>query len=174
MGVKIVKNIVIIGFMAAGKTTIGKELSKKLDFDFIDTDIEIEKNEKMKISDIFEKKGEDYFRHLETNILKNTINKKNIILSTGGGIIVRKENIPILKKIGTVIWLNGDKNTIIKHLKSSNIDRPLLRDYNNLETKIDEILSKRYDVYRQICDIEINVNDKNIQKVTSEILSKLS
>lgn len=168
------KNIVMIGFMATGKTTIGKELSKKLDFEFIDTDIEIEKNEKMKISDMFEKKGEDYFRDLETNILKNTINKKNIILSTGGGIIVRKENIPILKKIGTIIWLNGDKNTIIKHIKSSNIDRPLLRDYNNLETKIDEILSKRYDVYKQICDIEININDKNIQKVTSEILSKLS
>jgi shikimate kinase len=174
MGVDIVKNIVIIGFMAAGKTTIGRELSKKLDFSFIDTDIEIEKNEKMKISDIFEEKGEDYFRNLEAKILKDSINKKNIILSTGGGIIVKKENIPMLKNIGTVVWLNGDKKTIIKHLKSSDIDRPLLRDPSTIEEKIDELLSKRYDIYKQICDLEININDKNIQEVTSEILFNLS
>ncbi|HSQ33460.1 MAG TPA: shikimate kinase [Peptostreptococcaceae bacterium] len=167
------KNIVIIGFMAAGKTTIGRELSKKLDFAFIDTDIEIEKNEKMKISDMFEKKGEDYFRNLETKILKDSINKKNIILSTGGGIIVRKVNIPILKNIGTIVWLNGNRKTIIEHLKCSDIDRPLLRDPNNIEEKIDELLSKRYDIYKQSCDLEININDKNIQEVTSEILFKL-
>ena len=165
-------NIVIIGFMATGKTTIGRELSKTLGFDFIDTDVEIEKNEKMKISHIFEQMGEDYFRSLETNMLKKYINKKNIILSTGGGIIVKKENIELLKKVGIVIWLNGNKKTIIKNLKYSDIDRPLLRD-SNIEEKIDELLGKRYDIYKQSCDIEININDKNIQEVTREILFNL-
>jgi len=173
MGDEVMNNIVLIGFMAVGKTTIGRELSKKLNFDFIDTDIEIEKNEKMKISDIFEKKGEDYFRNLETNMLKNSIDKKNIILSTGGGIIVRKENIPVLKNIGTVVWLNGNKKTIIKNLKYSDINRPLLKNSNNIEEKINEFLSKRYDLYKESCHIEIDINDKNIQEVTSEILFNL-
>lgn len=166
-------NIVLIGFMATGKTTIGMELFKKLNYTFIDTDLEIEKRENMKISDIFEKKGEEYFRKLETDLLKELVDKKNIILCTGGGIIVRKENVPILKNIGTVVWLNGNIKTIIRNLLSSDIDRPLLRNSNNIEVKVDELLRKRYHIYKQNCDLEIDINDKNIQQVTSEILFNL-
>ena len=88
--------VILIGFMGVGKTSVGKRLAKKLNFDFIDTDYEIELVEKKSISKIFEQDGEKYFRKLENNLLKDLVKNDNIVISTGGGIITTKENFDIL------------------------------------------------------------------------------
>ena len=162
--------LVLIGFMGVGKTSVGKKLAKKLDFKFIDTDYEIEKLENKTISQIFEDYGEEYFRSLETKVLKNSLKEKNIIISTGGGIITNKENYEILKNEKNVIFLDASVETIISHLYNEINKRPLLKNSKNLSDKIEELLSIRYEKYKEVSDILIKVDNKNIDEVISQIL----
>jgi len=162
--------LVLIGFMGVGKTSVGKKLAKKLDFKFIDTDYEIEKLENKTISQIFEDYGEEYFRTLETRVLKNSLKEKNIIISTGGGIITNKENYEILKNEKNVIFLDASVETIISHLYNEINKRPLLKNSKNLSDKIEELLSIRYEKYKEVSDILIKVDNKNIDEVISQIL----
>ncbi len=159
--------------MATGKSTIGKKLSKKLDMDFLDTDEWIEKTENRKISNIFKEKGENYFREVETKTLEALENKENMVLSTGGGIVERKVNFELLKKMGTVIWLNGNKNTIIRNLKSSKEERPLLK-VKNIEEKIEELLNKRIEKYKQVSQYTVDIDNKSIEEVIGNILLNLN
>ena len=89
--------IILIGFMGAGKTSVGERLAKKLQFDFLDMDYKIEEVENKQITEIFEQYGESYFRELENKVINEYIQNENIVISTGGGIITTKENIEILK-----------------------------------------------------------------------------
>ena len=162
--------LVLIGFMGVGKTSVGKKIAKKLDFKFIDTDYEIEKLENKTISQIFEDYGEEYFRTLETRVLKNSLKEKNIIISTGGGIITSKENYEILKNEKNVIFLDASVETIISHLYNETNKRPLLKNSKNLSDKIESLLSIRYEKYKEVSDILIKVNNKNIDEVISQIL----
>ena len=162
--------VILIGFMGVGKTSVGKRLAKKLNFDFIDTDYEIELVEKNSISKIFEQDVEKYFRKLENNLLKDLVKNDNIVISTGGGIITTKENFDILKHEKNVIFLDGSIKTIINNLHNDISQRPLLKCSENLSKKIEELLSIRYEKYRQVSDILIDINDKNIEEVISQIL----
>lgn len=162
--------LILIGFMGVGKTSVGKKLSEKLNLKFIDTDYEIEKSENKTISQIFEDYGERYFRTLETKILKSSIKEENIIISTGGGIITNEENYKILKNEKNVIFLDASTKTIIRHLYDETNKRPLLKDSKNLSSKIEELLSIRYEKYKEVSDILIEVNNKNIDEVISQIL----
>lgn len=162
--------IILIGFMGVGKTSVGKKLAKKLNFDFIDTDHKIELLEKKSISEIFEQDGEKYFRKLEHNVLEDLIKNDNIVISTGGGIITTKENFDILQYEEKVIFLDGSIKTIINNLHNEINKRPLLKGSENLSKKIEELLSVRYEKYRQVSDILIDINDKNIDEVISQIL----
>jgi len=162
--------LVLIGFMGVGKTSVGKKLAKKLNFKFIDTDYEIEKLENKTISQIFEDYEEKYFRSLETKVLKNSLKEKNIIISTGGGIITNKENYEILKNEKNVIFLDASVETIISHLYNETNKRPLLKNSKNLSDKIEELLSIRYEKYKEVSDILIKVDNKNIDEVISQIL----
>ncbi|MEC7832829.1 MAG: shikimate kinase, partial [Pseudomonadota bacterium] len=105
--------IFIVGLMGSGKTSVGKILAKKVGRNFYDTDQEIIKNEKLDISQIFNKYGEDYFRELEHTILKKIISNQGAIVSTGGGIVLKKENVDIMKDNGIIIFLNIDVETQI-------------------------------------------------------------
>lgn len=162
--------IILIGFMGAGKTSVGKKLAKGLNFDFRDTDHEIELLESKSISDIFEQNGEKYFRKLENNVLEKLVKNDNIVISTGGGIIITEENLNILKNEEKVIFLDGSVETIIKHLDNERNKRPLLKKSKNLNKKIEELLSIRYEKYREVSDILIDINGKNIDEVISQIL----
>lgn len=162
--------LILIGFMGVGKTSVGKKLAEKLNLKFIDTDYEIEKSENKTISQIFEDYGERYFRTLETKVLKNALKEENIIISTGGGIITNKENYEILKNEKNVIFLDASTKTIINHLCNETNKRPLLKDSKNLISKIEELLSIRYEKYKEVSDILIEVNNKNIDEVISQIL----
>ena len=107
--------VILIGFMGVGKTSVGKRLAKKLNFDFIDTDYEIELVEKKSISKIFEQDGEKYFRKLENNLLKDLVKNDNIVISTGGGIITTKENfdhnLGVVDGMERVLNFTQDYNT---------------------------------------------------------------
>lgn len=157
--------------MGTGKTTVGNELSKRLGFKLIDIDSEIEKVENMKIKDIFEKFGEKYFREIETEMIKKISQKKGIIISTGGGAVLKEENINIMKNNGIIICLYASPKTILNRTINSD-ERPLLNVENPLE-KIKELLNLRKPFYEKAADIMINTENKTPLQIVEEILSIL-
>ena len=162
--------IILIGLMGAGKTTIGKELSNKLNLRFIDMDDEIEKQSKMSIVDIFEKYGENRFREIESKLLEKIALEDDIIISTGGGIIKVDDNRKLLKKQDNVVFLNGSIDTLVKNVSNDIYKRPLLKDSTDLDIKIEELLKERYEKYKESSNIIIDINNKNINEVVSQIL----
>ncbi len=163
-------NIVLIGFMGSGKSTIGKKIANKKDMKFIDMDFEIEKLENKTISEIFKDYGEIYFREKETELLKKVLTSENAVISTGGGIIENKENREILHKEENVIWLYADAEKIIKNIKHEIYKRPKLMEAKNLEEYIEKLLKSRHSKYKEVSNIKVNTNNKNIDEVMSDIL----
>lgn len=161
--------IILTGFMAVGKTTVGKLLAEQLSCDHYDTDELIEQREKLSVKDIFETKGESYFRKLETRILLelSELNEKCIV-SSGGGIVI--ENHCLIKKNFLSFWLYASEKTIHKRINNNN--RPLL-NINNKNQVIKDLFSKRKDLYFQNCDIFINTEDKSIKQVVKKIKNEI-
>ena len=125
------KNILLIGFMGTGKSTISRRLHKLLEMKEIDTDALIASREGMSISDIFATKGEEAFRNMETELLRELKNERNLIISCGGGMALRDENAEIMKEAGTVVWLTAKPETILKRVEHDE-SRPLLRGNKNV------------------------------------------
>lgn len=162
-------NIVLVGYMGSGKTTVGKYIAEKYGYDFLDTDSYIVDREGMSINDIFAVKGEQYFRELETEILSEFKEKlTNTVLSTGGGLPLRRENSELLKEIGKVYYLNSSPDTIYDRIKDCT-DRPLLAGSNPYE-KIREMLAQRHPLYLQAADIEIRTDGKAVSDIACEIM----
>ena len=160
------KNIILIGMPACGKSTIGYRLSKKIDCLLFDADKYLEEKENRIISDIFSNEGEEYFRELETKYLKELSEKNGIIISTGGGAVKKKENIDILKRNGIVVFLNRE---IADIYKENHENRPLLQDINNIQRLYDE----RINLYRKYADIIIKNND-DMDVIVDRIITALS
>lgn len=164
------KNIILVGMMGSGKTTIGQILLQNLDgFDFFDTDKQIEKAEKQSINKIFELKGEEYFRKLETKITEDLINSKDLIISTGGGLFVKDENVQNLKMCGIVFYLKSSAEELAKRLENDK-SRPLLKN-EELTIKLKELLAAREKHYEK-ADYTINTTNKSIEEITKEIIEK--
>lgn len=161
-------NLVLIGFMGSGKSTIGRILSKILEMNFIDSDYEIEKNSKMTIREIFKKHGQDEFRKIEMETVKE-IGKRfqNTVISTGGGIILNKVNIENLRKDSLIIYLNVDRKILYKRLKNSK-NRPLL-DRENLWKNINETLDFREELYLNSCDYVIDITNESSFEVAEKV-----
>lgn len=164
------KNIVLTGFMGAGKTAVGKELAGLLDMRLIDLDSEIEKAEHMTINEIFKQFGEKKFREIETEMIKKVANNENIIISTGGGAVMKQENIDLLKKTGIIIYLMATPETILQRT-GKNSDRPLLQVANPL-AKINELLNLRKPFYEK-ADIMIDTENKTPLRIAKEIVEKI-
>lgn len=158
-------NIVLIGLPGSGKTTVGRSLSEKINREFFDSDLEIEKSQGKAINEIF-KNGEEYFRNLETEILKILLDKENIILASGGGVVERACNLDLLKD-HYVIFLDRSVEDILKDLDETT--RPLLKDkpYENLKT----ISDKRRDNYLSTADFV--VTGETVEATVNEIIKKL-
>jgi shikimate kinase len=164
------KNIVLTGFMGTGKTEVGKELSRLLDMKLIDVDTEIEKSRKLTINDIFKKFGEPRFREIETEMIKNLSEKKNIIISTGGGAVLKQENTDVLRKNGVIVCLTASPETILRRT-SRNSDRPLLQVEDPLK-KIKELLNFRTPFYEK-ADIMIDTEGKTPLQIAEEIIERI-
>ena len=166
---KLQNNIILIGMPGSGKTTTGKLLAQKLGFDFLDMDDVIEKSEGMKISEIFKLEGEEYFRNLETSLLESLLEKENLILSTGGGVILFNNNYELLKKIGKIVYLKILPDKIYERIKEDKT-RPLLLDVD-LKKKLNELFKKREEYYKR-ADFEIGA-DCEPEKIADRIISNL-
>ncbi|MGK5093736.1 shikimate kinase [Deltaproteobacteria bacterium TL4] len=140
-------NIVLIGFMGVGKTTIGRKLARRLGYYFLDMDHQIEQEQGCSIAEIFDYAGESCFRNLETQLLQRLISVHNTVLSTGGGIITTEGNIQLMKKIGKLVYLKAPVEVILARLENDT-KRPLLRT-ENAEEKIRTLLEKRSPLYAQ-------------------------
>ena len=161
-------NVILIGFMGSGKTTVGLRLSYRLRRTVIDTDKEIEREEKRSISDIFAAEGEAYFRDKETACLKKLLkDAHNQIISVGGGLPIREENRMLLHELGLVFYLQASAQTIYERLKHDTT-RPLLQGADP-QNKIKTLLDERDGYYMEAADVVINVDDKDFDKILSEI-----
>ena len=138
------KNLVFIGMMGSGKTTLGKIASKKLNKIFIDIDHEIEAKERMKISDLFQKKGEAFFRKVEEKIALQYLKKKNSIISLGGGAFINKRIQNEVLKNHISIWLKWDNKNLIDRIKNSQ-KRPIAIQLS--ESDLNKLINKRYKIY---------------------------
>ena len=164
-------NIALIGIMGCGKSTVGKSLQNIMsDFVFVDTDELIVQKENTSINDIFENNGEDYFRNLETLILKDVLSLDNQIISTGGGIVINPDNLLLLKQFSKVIYLKTSVNTLCERLKNDS-QRPLLKN-QNLQEKLNILLSQREDKYNQ-AHIIIETDNKTPDMIVKEIINCL-
>ena len=161
--------IYLIGPMGSGKTTIGKILSSRLKYQFFDTDEEIKKKIGMSISSIFDKQGESGFRIIESQTLKELSIKSKSIISTGGGIVLMKENRVIMKN-GTCIYLKIDFEEQLKRLANSD-DRPLIS--KNSDGSIEKTNAAREPFFLDLADIVIDTSNLNENEVTQQILSSL-
>lgn len=165
------KNIFLIGFMGSGKSTIASCLSKNYGMEIVEMDQEIVKREGMSISDIFAQKGEPYFRDLETNLLIEIQEKKNKVISCGGGVAMREQNVVEMKKSGVVILLLAEPETILERVKDSD-ERPLLQGNKNLSF-IRDMMEKRRPKYEEAADYIVQTDGKNAESICKEILEKV-
>ena len=156
------RNLILIGFMGTGKTTVGKRVARDLGFRFVDTDELIVETAGKSIPDIFSSDGEDAFRNLETGVLQQCIGEKNQVLSTGGGIVLRKENRELLKRAGYVIWLQASAAAIVERVKR-NRDRPLLATENPAQT-VKKMLRERQRLYEEAADLAIATDNLMIEE----------
>ena len=159
--------VFLVGPMGTGKSTTGKNLSEKLDYDFCDTDKLIEKAERKKIKDIFEQYGEDYFRQKESKALDETKTLQNVVIATGGGIVERDENRLFLGHEDKVIFLDSSPERQYERTKDSK-KRPLLNDGDGLEI-LKKLYEKRINFYEAVSKKKISMDNLS----TDEILKKI-
>ncbi|MBC7197387.1 MAG: shikimate kinase, partial [Deferribacterales bacterium] len=161
------KNIYLVGFMGTGKSTVGRALADKTGKIFKDLDDIIEERENKKIVDIFEEKGEEYFRRLESEVIEEVSKSKNYVVATGGGAIVNPTNFQKLKESGVLISLAASPEAIYERVKDSK-DRPLL----NVENPIEEIKRMMFEraYYYIKSDHIIETTDRSIEEIVEESL----
>lgn len=164
-------NIILIGFMGCGKSSVGFKLSYYLRRTLLDTDKWIEKKQGISISEIFDRYGESAFRQMETDCLKVLLQtEEHQIIATGGGLPIREENHELLKQLGCVYYLKATPEVVYERLKGDTT-RPLLQGENPME-KIESLLNVREPVYEQCADYVIEVSGKTFEEILEEIASK--
>lgn len=165
-------NIMLIGFMGVGKTTVSKYLSRILDLECVETDDLIVEKEGMSINRIFEEYGEEYFRNCESNIIISLQKRNRLVVSCGGGAVLREENVRNMKKSGKVVLLTATPETIYNRVKDST-ERPILN--NNMSVDfIKELMERRSEKYLKAADVIVNTDNKTVKEVCEEIIPKLS
>ncbi|MGF7185837.1 shikimate kinase [Desulfitispora alkaliphila] len=165
------ENIVLVGFMGVGKTTVGRKLAKRLKKVFVDTDGEIEQLVDMSTTQIFKTYGEKRFRSEETLMLRKLSRVRNSVISTGGGIVLNDVNREIIRKIGTVIWLKASASSCIARVGGGK-GRPLLRS-KNINNSVISLMEKREELYRDLAHITVQTDNVNVDFVVETIIKKI-
>ena len=166
------KNIVLIGMMGSGKSTIGHLLDAKLhDFQYLDIDKEIEKLAQKHIHEIFALHGESHFRKLEHEMIAKYSNYHNQVISTGGGVVENSKNIELLKKNGIIFYLKASADELFSRVNKSHLsDRPMLNQPNPKQ-RLQDLIKKREPFY-QTADYEIDTENKDLEDIVNEIMEK--
>ncbi len=163
------QNLILIGFMGAGKTSVGKYLAHKTGMTFVDTDERIVAEQGMEIAAIFEKYGEPYFRDLETDLLERMqTDTENSVISVGGGMPVRERNRELLRSLGCVVWLLASKATILGRV-SGDGTRPMLSG-GDLEARVERLMRAREAFYRDAAHLMIQTDGLNIAEAADTVL----
>ena len=164
------KNIYLIGFMGTGKSTVARELIKQTNAKGVEMDQLIEEQQNMAITDIFEKYGETHFRDLETALLRSLGTEDNLVVSCGGGAVLRDENAAIMKEHGCIVLLTATPETVYERVKNSS-NRPILNGNMSVEY-ISELMEKRRARYESVADIRVATDGKDVSTICEEILSQ--
>ena len=164
-------NIVLIGFMGTGKSTVSEKLGFVSGMDVVDMDNMISAREELSISEIFSRYGEEYFRVLETKLLIELQNRQNIIISCGGGTAMRDGNVVEMKKNGKVVLLAATAETILERLEGDE-KRPLLKNRKSIED-ISELMEMRRPKYESAADVIIETDGKTVEEICKEIMNKI-
>jgi len=164
---KAMSNIVLIGFMGTGKTTVGQQISKELRMPMVDTDTMVEVDNQMIIGEIFDRYGEGCFRNLETATVRKVSKFKSHVISTGGGVVLRFENLNLLQENGLLFCLRATPEEIFQRVKDES-RRPLLKDPDP-PNKIRQLLQARQAHYQRI-EHQIETTNLSIEEVTNQII----
>ena len=164
-------NILLIGFMGAGKSTVADYLKEAYSMEVVEMDQIIAKRQGMSISDIFEKHGEEFFRDLETNLLIEMQSRSNVVSSCGGGVPMRERHVEEVKKNGRVVLRTAEPETILERTKNDH-GRPLLEGNKNVPY-IAELMEKRREKYEAAADIIVKTDGRSPQDICEEIIDKL-
>tara|TARA_B100000795_G_C22586489_1_gene355804 strand:+ start:112 stop:627 length:516 start_codon:yes stop_codon:yes gene_type:complete len=165
-------NIILVGPMGSGKTTIGRQLSKNLGLDFFDSDYEIIDTTGVSIEHIFDVEGEKGFRAREFDVIKKLCNMSNIVLATGGGAVILEENRALIKQAGLVVYLSSSVDQILRRTAKSKT-RPLIEKSTDRRKTITDILDVRDPLYKEVASLIINTNGKKLNEVINEITKSL-
>lgn len=165
------RNIFLIGFMGAGKSTIARALQRELGFPLVEMDERIVQEQGMSINDIFAQYGEAHFRDIESKLVVDLGEQEPSIVSCGGGVVVRPENTQNMKKSGRIVFLKATPETIYERVKNST-DRPILNGHMNVEY-IAELMEKRRALYEEAADLTIQTDGKTRDQICEEIIGKL-
>lgn len=164
------KNIFLVGFMGAGKSTVGKILAKEIGYGYYDADKFIEEEAGTTVTQIFSEHGEPYFRDLESESLETLAKKEKIVVATGGGVVQRDRNWDVMKQYGISIYLRASVETIWERIKTDTT-RPLLQVEDPVATA-SELLNKRTPMYER-ADIVIDTDNLSLAQVTDEVIGLL-
>ena len=163
------KNIVLVGPMGSGKTTIGRRLANELNQDFFDTDYEIVDKTGVSIDYIFDIEGEEGFRERESKILENLCRMSNIILATGGGIVILPKNRKILRNTGLIVYLSSSVDQLLRRTAKSKT-RPLLENSTDRKKTITELVEARDVYYREVASFIVDTTGKKLHEVINIII----
>ena len=161
-------NVVLVGPMGSGKTSVGRRLACVLKRDFFDSDFEIVARTGVAIDHIFDVEGEEGFRKRESKMLAELCEIKNIVIATGGGIVIKPENRELLKRDSFVVYLSSGIDQLVMRTARSK-SRPLLEQSNNREKTIRELVEKREPLYQEVADIVVDTTGKKLYAIINEI-----
>ena len=165
-------NIVLIGYRGTGKSSVAKLLATRTRWPIVSTDLEIIRKAGMPVPDIIRKRGWDYFRDVESEICKQVGKKDRTIIDTGGGAVLRKENVESLRQRGRMFWLTADVTTVMARIKN-NSDRPSLTGKKSYVEEVEEVLNERLPLYKAAADHVIPTDDRTIEEIANEIQQKM-
>jgi len=163
-------NIVLIGYRGTGKSTVGRLLAARLGREFVSTDAEIVKRAQRTIPEIVAQQGWDYFRDLESDICRELASRDQLVIDTGGGAILRAQNVEALKKDGTLFWLTASVETIAKRIGGDN-QRPSLTGTKSFIDEIQDVLRERTPKYHAVADHSIATDDRSINQLVEMLLT---
>lgn len=165
------KHLFLIGFMGAGKTSVSQALGKHLGWDIVEMDQHIAAQEGMSVSEIFAQKGESYFRACETALLESFAQSEPCIVSCGGGVPMREENVAAMKRSGTVVLLTARPEVILDRVKDDH-SRPLLEGHKDIPY-ITSLMEQRRPKYEAAADLVVDTSDISVEEVCREILRQV-